>query len=352
MAFERPTLSELLDRIQQDFVSRLSLTGAILRRSIVYVLARVLAGVAHMLHGRLDFLSRQLFPDTAESQYLRRWADIYGLTPTAASYATGTVTLTGTNGSVATAGTILARADGQRYALDADATIASGTATAAVTALLAGANGTLEADQPLTFESPVVGISSSATVASSAEDGADPETDAALLVRLKERIAYAPQGGAAADYVAWAKQVAGVTRAWIYPQELGAGTVTVRPVRDGDGSGSAIIPSAGEIAAIQAYIDTKRPASANVTVVAPTAVARDFTVSITPDNATTRAAVEAQLADLIRRDVEPGGTLLFSQVNVAVGLADDVTDFEVTSPAADVNYATGELPIMGTVTFT
>jgi hypothetical protein len=39
-------------------------------------------------------------------------------------------------------------------------------------------------------------------------------------------------------------------------------------------------------------------------------------------------------------------------VNVAVGLADDVTDFEVTSPAADVNYATGELPIMGTVTFT
>jgi uncharacterized phage protein gp47/JayE len=62
--------------------------------------------------------------------------------------------------------------------------------------------------------------------------------------------------------------------------------------------------------------------------------------------------VEAQLADLIRRDVEPGGTLLFSQVNVAVGLADDVTDFEVTSPAADVNYATGELPIMGTVTFT
>ena len=54
MSFERPTLPDLVSRIQTDFVSRLALTGAVLRRSVVTVLARVLAGAAHMLHGHLE----------------------------------------------------------------------------------------------------------------------------------------------------------------------------------------------------------------------------------------------------------------------------------------------------------
>lgn len=352
MPFTRPALAELVDGVQQDFVSRLPLEGAVLRRSVVNVLARVEAGVAHMMHGHLAFLARQLFPSTAEAQYLRRWAAIFGLTPNAATFAHGTVVLTGTDGSVAEAGTTLGRADGQRYELDEDATIASGTATVAVTALEAGAAGTLVADQPLTFESPITGITSTATVDESTQDGTDEESDEDLLVRLLERIAYAPQGGSAADYVAWAKLITGVTRAWSYPQELGAGTVTVRFVRDGDGTGAAIIPSAGEVEAVQDLIDLVRPATANVTVVAPTAVVRNFTIHITPDTPTIRAAVEAELADLIRRDVEPGGTLLFSQVTLAVGESPGVTDYEVTAPAADVNYATGEIPVMGTVTWT
>lgn len=352
MPWTRPALQELLDRAQQDYVSRLPLEGAILRRSVVNVLARVQAGAAHMMHGRLEFAARQLFPTSAEAEGVLQWAAIYGLSPNAASFASGTVVLTGTDGSVAPAGTILGRADGQRYELDADATIASGTATVAVTALAAGAAGTLTADQPLTFESPITGISSTATVDESTQDGTDQESNENLLVRLLERIAYAPQGGAAADYIAWAKLVAGVTRAWAYPQELGAGTVTVRFVRDGDGSGSAIIPSAGEVEAVQDLIDLVRPATANVTVVAPTAVPRDFTISITPDTPTIRAAVAAELADLIRRDVEPGGTLLYSQVTLAVGESPGVTDYEVTSPAGDTNYATGEVPVMGTVTWT
>lgn len=352
MAFDRPMLTELADRVQQDLASRLQLTGAILRRSVVWVLARVIAGAAHLMHGHLEYLSKQVLPDTAEGSYLERLADLFGVRRKAASYAKGTVTFSGTNGTVVDAGTTLVRADGQRYATDADGTISGGSATIAVTAITAGAAGTLVAAQSLTPESPIAGITSTASVAASTTDGANQESNPDLRTRLKERLANPPHGGAEADYVAWAKDVAGVTRAWPYPQELGAGTVTVRFVRDDDGAGAAIIPSAGEITEVQDYIDALRPVTAAVTVLAPVAVVQDFTIHIVPDNATTRAAVEAELADLLRRDVSPGGTLLISQVEVAVGTADGITDFSITSPAGDVTYTTGQLPTMGTVTWT
>jgi uncharacterized phage protein gp47/JayE len=349
VAFERPTLTALVEQSQADFLSRLTLTGAVLRRSVVNVLARVIAGAVHMLYGLLQFLSRQVFPDTAEAQYLLRWADLYGLQKKAADYAHGTVTFTGTDGAEVEEGAVLVRGDGNRYSVDAGVVIASGTATADVTALTAGAAATLTAAEPLSLESPLVGVSSSATAASSTVDGTDEETDEELRARLKARIGFAPHGGAENDYIKWATEVPGVTRAWVYPLELGAGTVTVRFVRDDDPG--SIIPSAGEVTAVQDYIDVLRPVNADLTVVAPVADTQNFTISITPDTTATRTAVEAELEDMLRREVEPGGTMLLSQVELAVGNAEGITDFTITSPATDTTYTTGHLPTMGTVTW-
>jgi uncharacterized phage protein gp47/JayE len=79
-------------------------------------------------------------------------------------------------------------------------------------------------------------------------DGSDEESTDELRARLLARLQNPPHGGNATDYEAWAKEVSGVTRAWSYPLELGAGTVTVRFVRDDDASP---IPDAGEVAAVQ-----------------------------------------------------------------------------------------------------
>lgn len=358
-SFVRPELADLVDRAQQDLVSGMELTPAggtepspVLRRSVVQILARVLGGSVHMLHGHLVFLAEQVLPDQAEAEYLARWADIYSVARRAAAFAEGTVTITGTNGTVITAGTTLIRSDGAEYLTDAEVTIAAGTATAAVTAVVAGADGTLEVGVELSFESPVAGAEETVTVATSTQDGSDEEDDDALRARLLERIREPPHGGSESDYPAWAKEVAGVTRAWVYPQELGSGTVTVRFVRDDDAG--SIIPSAGEVEAVQEHIDdpTRRPVTATVTVVAPVGVELDFELEITPDTAATRAAVTAELTDLLRRVAEPGGTLLLSQLRGAVGGAEGVTDYVMTSPVADVPHATGELAIMGTITWT
>ena len=349
MAFSRPTLTELVDRVQQDLVSRLALVAPILRRSMVYILARVVAGAAHMLHGHLEFLSRQVFPDFSEGEFLARHAALFGLARKAAQFASGPVTLTGSNGSTVGLGVILIRSDGAKFETVDEATISGGTATITVMAQLAGSAGSTDAGVALTFESPIAGVSSSATVATGGlANGSEEETDAALRARLLERMRTPPHGGAAADYVAWALEVQGVTRAWVYPLEGGPGTVTVRFVRDDD---ATIIPDAGEVTAVQAHIDQVAPVTAAVTVAAPAAVPINYTISVTPDTPSVRAAVEAELVDLLRRDAKPGGAIMRSQIDVAIGVAEGVKDFTVTVPAGDVTHTSGQIATHGVITW-
>jgi uncharacterized phage protein gp47/JayE len=349
MAFQRPTLDELAERIRADFVSRLDLTVAILRRSMVYVLSLVIAGAAHMMHGHLDFLSLQLFPDTASAENLVRWATLFGLTRKQAEFAIGTVNFTGINTTVIPAGTLLVN-DGREYALDVELTIVAGVASGTVTAVLAGDEGNLAAGSLLAFVTPIAGIDDPATVAiGGLVNGSDEETYDQLRARLTARMQSPPHGGNAADYIAWALEVAGVTRAWVYPLELGAGTVVVRFVRDDDPS---LIPDAGEVAVVQTYIDALRPVTATFTAVAPVAAPIAHTIHIVPDTAALRLAVAASLTDMILRDAEPGGTILLSHIRQAIGDTEGISDYTLTTPAANVPNATGLLATLGVITWT
>lgn len=188
-----------------------------------------------------------------------------------------------------------------------------------------------------------------AVTAGELSGGADVESDEDLRSRFLSRLRQPPHGGADYDYVSWALEVPGVTRAWCYPHELGLGTVTVRFVRDADAS---IIPDAGEVAAVQDYLDARRPVTAQLTVVAPVAVPLNFTLTgLVPSTSTVRAAVEAELQDLIFREAVPGGTILISHLRAAISAAAGEEDHVLTSPAANVTHAAGEMATMGTVTW-
>jgi uncharacterized phage protein gp47/JayE len=351
MAFTRPTLPELIDRIQADFVSRLSLVGALLRRSVVYVLSRVWAGATHMLHGHLEFVSRQLFADTAEAEFLERIGGLFGVPRNSPAFAAGVVNVSGTDGTLIPAGTVLVRSDGVKYETEIDVTVASGSVTLDVLSISAGASGNCAGGTVLSFESPIAGVSSTGTVAVAGISlGADKEDIEDYRTRVMERMRSPPHGGAAADYVAWAKEVAGVTRAWVYPQELGAGTVTVRFCRDDDLDGP--IPDSSEVTAVANYIAAKKPVTATLTVVAPVATPINFTLHIAPDTSDTRAAVQAELTDMLRRTAEPGAITYLSQLRTAIGNAAGITDYTLTAPAANVSHTAGQLATLGTITWT
>lgn len=349
MAFQRPTLTEIIDRTFADLVGRLSLQGALLRRSVVGVLARVLAGASHMLHGHLDWIAKQAIPDTAD-EWLPRWANIWGISRKQAEFAGGSVTFPGTiNGTALPTGSAIKRSDGAQYTTQADATVASGTVTVTVLADAAGELGNADAATSLTLVFPIAGINSTGAVAvGGIVNGSDLETDDALRVRFLARIKQPPHGGADFDYKAWALEVPGVTRAWVYPLYLGIGTVGVTFVRDNDAS---IIPDSPEVAAVQTYIDARRPVTADVTVFAPIADALNFSIGITPTSAAIQAAIQAELRDLLVREAEPGGTLFLSRINEAISVAAGEFDHTLTLPAADVVSATGHIKIMGTITW-
>ena len=345
--FNRPALPELIQRVRNDVLSRLA-TDDVLRRTDAEVYARVMGGVAHGLYGFIEWLSKQVIYDTAEAEYLERWCSIWGINRKVAAPAAGTVTFTVQAGSLIPSGALLQALDGVQFQTSTDATVSASTATASVTAVVPAAAGNRATGQNLTLVSPVVGVQSTAT-AGLLSGGADVETDDALRARLLARIQQPPHGGASYDYIAWALEVSGATRAWVYPAELGLGTVTVRFVRDLD---TTPIPDAGEVAAVQAYIDVRRPVTAQVTVLAPAAMPINFQIQgLTPSNATVQAAVQAELQDLLLRESVPGGTILLSHIRAAISAAAGETDYVLVSPAANVTNTTGNMSTMGTITW-
>lgn len=349
MPFERPTMAELTARAETDLDS--AFAGSPLRRSDRKALARVLAGAAHGQYGFLDFMSRQLFPNTAEAEFLARHGAFWLKEgKKAAAAAGGPVDFSGNDGAVIPAGTVLQNGDGTEYSTDADAAIAGGAAQAQVAAKLGGAAGNMSAGENVSFVTPVAGVDSTATVAAGGiVNGVDEESDAAYLDRIMLRIQKPPKGGADADYEAWAREVTAVTRAWVYPLYTGLGTVGVAFVLDDDPV--SIIPDGAKVTEVQDYIDALAPNTAAVAVFAPTPITLDFTISVTPGSAAVKAAVEEELRDLLRRDSRPGGTLLLSRFNEAISLAEGETDHGLTAPAADVAYNPGEIAIFGAITW-
>jgi uncharacterized phage protein gp47/JayE len=352
--FDRPTLAELVTRVRGDIRGRLGITGQLVRRATANVLAAVWAGAVHMLHGHLEWLTEQLFADTAIREFLLRMAAMFGITPTSATFASGVVTATGTDTTVIPVDTVLVRDDGATYVVTAEATITAGEAAVSVEAVEAGDDGNLDAGEELSFESPIAGVDSTATVDEDGiTGGVDEETTEATRARFLLHLRRPPTGGSEQDYEAWALAVAGVTRAWVYENEDGLGTVTVRFVMD---ELEDIFPDAAAVTLVQTALDERRPVAVEVTAAAPDPLEVDFTIAPTPDTSAVRAAIEAELVDLLARMAEPGdgagrGNVLLSQIRTAIGIAEGVTDYTLTVPSADVEPAVGELAVLGTVTW-
>lgn len=358
MAFTRPTLLQLIARIEGDIEAHFPNADASGRRTLFGVLARMHAGVAHGLYGYLDRLAKQVLPDTSEGAFLERWASLFGITRIQAVQSTGTVQFTGTNTTVIPAGTLLQTSDGTvQYQTDADATIASGTALATIAALAGGEAGDAVSGTVLSLLTPISGINSAPTVQSPGlTGGADAETDTSLRDRVLIRLRTAPQGGAESDYIAWAQSAhPDVTDAWVFPTEDGAGTVKVRFMTyDATSNG---IPSGTVVTAVQNYINTVRPVAAIVTVAAPTPKPIAMTIALSPNNSAVQTAVQAELADLFRREARPGdavfgyGTIPLSHIREAISTAAGELDHNVVSPTANVTVTVGEIATLGTITW-
>lgn len=340
MAFERPTIQELIARVQSDAESRLGQKA--MRWTLVPVLSRVIAGVSHTLHGHINFILRQIFSSTAEGAYLERRASEYGIYRKAASYPTGVVTFVGLG--VVPEGTLLQTGDGAVYVTTAD----SSDGEAPIKASAAGASGNADAGMELTLISPVEGVQSTCT-AGELTGGADAEDDEALRERLLFRQKSPPKAGTKQDYVKWALEVPGVTRAWCFPKEMGQGHVTVRFMTDGMTENG--IPNARMIKTVQEYIEAEMPVTTVLHVVAPIPKKLDMTVDILPDTERLRQQVEGAIAQTIIAESSPSGAILLTSLDRAIASISDLKSYRIQVPADDVACSTGEIFVPGKITF-
>ncbi|VWX62612.1 baseplate J/gp47 family protein [Sphingorhabdus sp. 109] len=349
MSFNRPTLSELIERGRADVEARLPGADSRLRHSLLDIVMRGHGGVAAGLYGYLDYISRQVLPDTADGEHLARWASIWGINRKSAIGASGSVTFTGTSGVTIPAGTELTRIDGTEYKTSAAGTLASGTADIAVEAIDGGPSTNMAAAGELTLTSPIAGIQSVALVDDDGlTSGAEEEDDAALLARLLQRIQLPPDGGSVSDYERWALAFDEVTRVWVYPAWMGLGSVGIAFVMDGRDD---ILPLEDDVEALGEHLEPLRPVTANVVVFAPTAQPVDIMIRLVPDTSEVRLAVEAELADMFARDTAPGGTIYLSRIGEAISLAAGENNHQLLLPSQDIEAPQGFMPFLGEVSY-
>jgi uncharacterized phage protein gp47/JayE len=359
MPFQIPTLQELAQRTANAFRANLKGSDARLWPNNVAVSAKVIAGAAWEPFAFLDYISKQFLAQSAEGRWLDRHAAEYGMARLAPTFATGQALLTGDPNVAVPAGIVLQRADGLRYEVTAGGTTSGlGALTVPVRALTAGRAANATSGVALVLTAPVSRINSEAEVAPAGIGlGADLESDESLRARILHRKRLPPHGGAAHDYVAWAREINGVTRVYVDP-------VTADNEREDVGVWFLMddlyvngIPQAADVAAVSAYIETVRPAGALVAVSAPVPATQNITITgLSPDTTQIRDAVILELRDLMRRDgrvsteTEPY-VLRRSKITEAISIAAGESHHTLTTPNADVTLSTGQIPVLGTVTF-
>jgi uncharacterized phage protein gp47/JayE len=370
MPFARPTRTALIQAALADLAQSLGLT-AVLRFRPEFAMGTAFAGLVNGLYGYLDWIAKQAVPATSTGEFRAAWAALKGVFPKEETYATGTGTWLGTSGFVLPTGTALSLVDGSAaYVTTADATVGDhGTVSAPITATTAGALANVAGGTALVISGSVPGVTS-AGVADGPITGGAPAEDVdsdGFLTRMLLAYAEPAQGGAAGDYLDWALAVPGVTRAWVTPNGMGAGSVVVRFMMDeaqaanggfpqgSDGVAAAetrAAPATGDQLAVANAIFPVRPVTALVYAVAPSAEPIDFVISDLAENtASNRAAVEAALAKMLKDLGEPGGTIYPNQTNAAIDAVPGVTRFTLVSPTAPVSVAAGALPTLGNVAF-
>lgn len=357
MAFQIPKLSDLLVRTRTSMNAEMPGTDAYVWPNNLYVISKVFAGAIYELFLRLEYVSKQIFAATATDDYLDAHGFEYGIARKAASPAYGDILVTGTPGATIPSGATLTRSDGRTYTTQQSATIpATGQVKVPVIDIEPGLKGNAQQGTKLTFSATLTNVDGDAYVtASGLGQGSNIETDDSYRQRILERKRRPPQGGAEYDYIAWAKQLPGVTRVFVKGNAYGPGTVGVWFTMDETYPFG--IPQPADVAAVQAHLDLLKPITANVFVAAPVAECIDVVVKgLSPDTLEVRQAAADELVAAVRRlgSVSVPGALVTihrSWLWQAVSNASGEQYHVIEAPGSDIVSPAGSIPVVRKVTF-
>ena len=382
MPFNRPTLTELRAKNRTQLQAELKKTGALLRYSNMRVLADADAGLAHLHYGYLDYIALQSTPFNATDEWLSGWAGLKSVYQNPANPAsTPSYEFSGTAGTPVNKGAVLRRGDGYLYRLEENVTIGgNGKGVGKLTAILpdiidaptgGGIDGNADAGTTLTLDVSLPGIDASGVMLEPATGGADIETQESFRARMLLAYQKPPQGGSDTDYEQWALAVPGVTRCWVKRRLMGAGTVGVYIMCDGNDETNHGFPvgsdgisqlddwgaqkATGDQGRVADYIYPRAPVTALVYVCSPVAKTVDFKISgISHVGRDITAAIAAAIDNVFFEGGTPvgNGRIFLSDLNRAIGDIEGTAGFILVSPSTNIDLGVGELPVRGEVKYT
>lgn len=106
----------VLSRMRSQIAARVTDISALAPRGIIDVMTTAVAGAVYTIHGYIEYMLRQILPDTATGKYLERHGAMWGVAASEARRAMGVVFDTGT----IPAGTVLVSDQGVEYELIQD----------------------------------------------------------------------------------------------------------------------------------------------------------------------------------------------------------------------------------------
>jgi uncharacterized phage protein gp47/JayE len=292
--------------------------------------------------------------ENTPSEYVDLRAAEQGIYRKEAVKAVGELTFTGTDGITVPVGTRVSTDETEPvyFVTTAEGTIADGTVTVTAEAEQGGAAGNVSQGSITIVLGDVSGVTA-VTNAQAFDGGADTESDESVIARYTEKVEKPATSGNAFHYEQWAKSVAGVGDAKVYPLANGPGTVKVVLLDE-----QKTTPPQTTIDAVGDYIESVRPINASVEVVGAAELAINVSATLTLASGATVAEVttkfESALAEYLQSLAFTGELIRYTQIaNLLLDVPPiiDYANLTVNGGTANIEPADAEVGVVGAVSF-
>ena len=322
--------------------------------SDIVIRMRVLAAELYKEKVFAAYIMRQMFPTTAQGEYLDAHAAQRGLVRKAGTKAEGRVTFRTESAEhgviVIPAGTEVCTADGTlRYSTTAQAVLNANASNVSADVIAAEPGSAYNAVTGTVnvIVTPIAGIDS-VNNASRFSGGSDAESDEQLRARIADSYANISNGTNAAYYRGLAMSVDGVYSAGVIGGARGAGTVNVYACAQGTSLPASVI------AQIQSIMDDARELNVDVSVQNASPVQINLYIRLKTEEGYEYSDVSAQVRTAVTAYINSlgiGRDVLISDVGDIVYHVKGVKDYRfLESYGSDEEIAQSEYPVMGTLT--
>ncbi len=232
------TYSEILLEMKEKYRELTGIAPA--DTSDIGVRLQVLAGEIYSAMVNAQWITRQMFPSTAEGEYLDYHAEERGLSRRQASFSVGEVIFSlseaVTDNIVIPKGSVVSTKGEEPLLFETveEGVIATGNTAVhiPIKAMHSGSKYNVSAGKITLMVTPVAGVES-VTNPDPCTSGTDAESDEYLRERIEESLRFAPSGANCAYYKKIAMEIDGVQSAGVVPKVRGTGTVDVYVAGEG-----------------------------------------------------------------------------------------------------------------------